>query len=121
MQYKYAILSLTFLTSSAAFAQTTSPQTPRLDARQAKQDARINQGVTSGALTSNEAARLDSGQDRLQAAEERVKADGVVTAKERARLEHGADVQSRHILKQKTDRQVDRNHDGKRDRPARVR
>lgn len=119
MKPYFLIASLAVIASSTTFAQTTNSQTPRLDARQARQEARINQGAASGALTTKEANRLEAGQDRLQAAEDKTKADGVVTNAERAKLEHKADVQSRHIARQKTDRQTDRNHDGKRDRPAR--
>lgn len=118
MKRFFLVVSLTVIASSAIMAQTNT-ETPRFDARQAKQEARINQGATSGTLTTNEVNRLEAGQDRLQAAESRVKADGVVTKAERARLEHGADVQSRHIARQKGDRQTDRNHDGKKDRPVR--
>jgi tellurite resistance protein len=121
MQRKLTIIVMALMASTAAFSQTSSTETPRLDARQAKQEARIGQGVSSGGLTTNEAARLDAAQDRLQAAEDKAKADGVLTARERARLEHSADVQSRRIARQKGDRQVDRNLDGKKDRPTRAR
>jgi hypothetical protein len=103
----------------AATAQAGT-DTPRFDARQARQADRIEQGVASGALTAREAARLQRGQDHLQNVENQVKADGVVTRHERARLEHAADVQSKRIYRQKHDRQHDYNHDGRIDRPARA-
>lgn len=93
--------------------------TPNLDQRQANQQKRIDQGVASGQLTNREAARLEKGQERVQKMEDKVKADGKVTAKERARLQKAENVQSRQIAKEKHDRQRDRNHDGKKDRPAR--
>lgn len=96
------------------FAQTA---TPRIDQRQANQEARIQQGVQSGSLTQREAARLEHGQDHVQNMEDKAKADGVVTKRERARLEHAENVQSRRIYAQKHDRQHDFNHDGKVDRP----
>jgi hypothetical protein len=98
-----------------AFAQ--APATPRVDQRQANQEARIQQGVQSGALTPKEAARLEKGQDRVANLEDKAKADGTVTAKERARLKHAQDKQSARIYRQKHDAQTDVNHDGKVDHP----
>lgn len=106
-----------------AYAQTAanrdSAATPGIDKRQAEQQRRIDQGVQSGQLTPKEATRLEKGQARVQKMEDKAKADGKVTAKERARIQHAQNVESRHIAKEKHDRQRDRNHDGKRDRPAR--
>lgn len=105
------------------FAQTAPAKdpaaTPGIDKRQAEQQKRIDQGVQSGQLTSKEAARLEKGQERVQAMEDKAKADGKVTKQERARIQHAQNVQSRHVAKEKHDRQHDRNHDGKRDRPGR--
>ena len=111
-----ATSALTVLFASNVMAQAN---TPRFDQRQANQDKRIDAGVASGRLTENEAARLDKGQDRLESMEDKAKADGVVTKHERARLQQAENVQSRHIARQKHDRQNDRNHDGKNDRHAR--
>ncbi len=86
-------------------AQSGTPSTPRIDQRQEKQEQRINQGVASGALTEKEAARLQKEQDRLQKAEDKALADGKVTRKERARLEHRQDRASKHIYRQKHDKQ----------------
>ena len=55
----------------------------------------------------------------MQKVEDKAKADGVVTKKERARIQQAENVQSRHIARQKHDRQRDMNHDGKKDRPGR--
>lgn len=105
------------------YAQTTPAKdpaaTPGIDKRQAEQQKRIDQGVKSGELTQREAARLEKGQERVQRMEDKAKADGKVTKQERARIQHAQNVESRHIAKEKHDRQHDRNHDGKRDRPGR--
>ncbi len=105
------------------FAQTAPAKdpaaTPGIDKRQAEQQKRIDQGVKSGELTAKEAARLEKGQDRVQKMEDKAKADGKVTAKERERIQQAQNVQSRHVAREKHDRQHDRNHDGKRDRPGR--
>jgi hypothetical protein len=105
----------------AAFALPVLAQTntPNIDQRQANQQQRIDQGVKSGQLTGKEAARLEKGQEHVQKVEDKAKADGKVTKNERARIQHAENVQSRHIAKQKHDRQRDMNHDGKKDRPGR--
>jgi hypothetical protein len=87
----------------SAHAQTAS--TARIDARQANQERRIEQGEKSGQLTEREAARLEQGQARVQKMEERAVADGKVTKKERARIEYAQDRQSRKIYRQRHDRQ----------------
>jgi len=116
---KTAVIALILASPLAALAQSNA--TPGFDQRQVNQEQRIQQGVQSGALTPREAARLERGQQNLQAKENRAKADGVVTRQERVRLQHAEDVQSRRIYAEKHDRQHDYNHDGKVDRPARVR
>ena len=79
--------------------------TPRLNAREANQRARIHNGVDSGELTRRETRRLAAGQVHLHRAEARAKADGVVTGRERAWLQHEANQQSRRIHRQKHDAQ----------------
>lgn len=97
--------AVTMLFIAPAFAQTTTPVTPKVDQRQANQAARIEQGKASGELNAKEAARLDAGQAKVAAAEDKAKADGKVTRKERAKLQHMENKQSRHIAKQKHDKQ----------------
>lgn len=111
-----AIAVLCAILPVAAFAQTN---TPRVDQREARQEARIDQGAASGSLTQREAARLDRGQRHIDNMESRAKSDGVVTGQERKRLDHAQNVQNRHIRAEKHDRQHDYNHDGRKDRPHR--
>jgi hypothetical protein len=80
-------------------AQTSS--TPRVDQRQANQEARIQQGVQSGQLTPGEAAKLEKGQAKVQVLENKAVADGKVTAKERAKPEKAQNRQSKKIAKKK--------------------
>ncbi len=115
MKMKQLIAAIVLAAPILASAQTTS--TPRIDQRQLNQDARIDQGAQSGALTQKEAARLDQGQQHVQNMENKAVADGKVTAKEKARIEHAQDQQSQRIYRQKHDRQHDLNHDGRIDRP----
>jgi len=99
-----------------AFAQAS---TPRVDQRQANQEQRIDQGLSSGSLTQREANRLERGQQRVDNMENQAKADGVVTRHERAELHRAQDRQSERIYAQKHDRQHDFNHNGRVDRPRR--
>ena len=111
MKIKTVASIAALLLGSAVFAQTppTAPKdptaTPRLDQRQANQQKRIDTGVASGSLTPKEADRLKAQQERTAKMEEKAKADGVVTKKERAALDHRENKTSRHIARQKHDRQ----------------
>lgn len=96
---------LAALAAIAILPVAAQTATPRVDQRQANQEARIEQGVKSGELTKKEAAKLKAGQAKVQRKEDKAKADGVVTAKERAGLEHAQDKQSRKIAKEKHDKQ----------------
>ena len=93
-----AIASLLIMTAGLASASTA---TPRVDRREARQHARIQQGVRSGQLTPGEAARLRAGQHHVHVMQHRAKADGVVTPRERARLTHAQNHQSRRIYRLK--------------------
>ena len=107
-----ALAALSLALAGSVFAQTTPPSTPaalntpRVDKREAKQQARIDQGVASGQLTQKETTRLENGQARVNQAETNAKADGKVTRKERKHLDHMQDKQSRHIKRQKHDKQM---------------
>jgi hypothetical protein len=93
---------------AAALAAISVPAlagTPRLDAREHNQRARIAQGVRSGELTRPETRRLVAGERRLHRHERYAKSDGVVTPAERARLERNADRMSARIYRQKHDPQ----------------
>lgn len=94
-----AVLMLTTLAANAG------NQTPRADAREARQDARIVQGVASGELTTREAVKLEARQAHIENVEDRAKADGKVTAAERIKLERKQDRSSRAIHRQKHDGQ----------------
>ena len=91
-----------------ALAGPVLADTPVLDQRQERQAERIRQGWQQGDLTRQEAGRLVQGQKRLRRMEHRAESDGQVTAQERARLQHQANVQSRHIYRQRHDRQTGR-------------
>ena len=96
-----AVFALAGFASTAAFAQDT----PRVDARQARQQARIAQGAASGALTAREERRLERQQSAIAAREAAAKADGTVTAQERRALNRAQNRASHDIAQQKHDRQ----------------
>jgi len=93
------------LLATAALPVAAQTATPRVDQRQANQEARIEQGVQSGELTKRETAKLEQGQSKVQKMETKAKADGQVTQKERARLAKAQDKQSKKIYKEKHDKQ----------------
>jgi hypothetical protein len=90
--------------SIGAFAN--EPATPRVDARQVKQEKRIEKGVESGQLTGKEATRLEEQQGHVAAVETRAKADGTVTAAERRHLNRAQNHSSSSIYHQKHDAQT---------------
>ena len=100
------VAALLATASLSAFAQ--SSPLPGVDARQANQDRRIDQGIASGALTAPEARRLERGERRIDRIEDRALADGTVTRGERHRLRDAQRVESRRIFAQKHDARVRR-------------
>ena len=93
-----AALSVVLIAFAASMA---SAATPRIDRREARQHARIQQGVRSGELTRREALSLRAGQRHVHRMEWRAKSDGVVTPRERARMTRAQNHQSRRIYRLK--------------------
>lgn len=77
--------------------------TPRIDANEAQQRMRIEDGRRSGQLTHREYARLMAEQDRIASMERRAKADGIATWEERRIIRQAQEDASRHIYKEKSD------------------
>ncbi len=94
------------LVSVASFAQTAAPATPKVDAREVKQDARIQQGVASGQLNAKETYRLEKQQANINRVEANAKADGTVTKGERKHLNHMQNKASKNVHHQKHDAQT---------------
>ena len=112
IRHTFALSLLSLAAASGAFAQTAAPAapatpaaTPGIDARQARQEQRIDQGVASGQLNKRETRRLDREQSAINRVENKAKADGTVTAQERKRLHHLQDHASKDISRQKHDAQ----------------
>jgi len=104
--FRTALLAASLIGGSfVSLGAWAGTDTPRVDRREQRQEARIDQGIASGQLTARETHRLDREQAHIQRAESHVKADGQVTARERARLERMQDRASADIRRQKHDRQ----------------
>jgi opacity protein-like surface antigen len=97
-----AVCGLILGINGQAFAQA---ETPVIDQRQANQEQRIDQGVASGQLNEREANRLNKQQEHVNKMEDRAKSDGVMTKRERARIGAAQHRASRHIAREKHDRQ----------------
>ena len=102
----FAVCVLTLAGATAVQAQHVhATDTPRIDARQAHQQARIAAGLADGSLTRHEAQHLQRQQRHIRRAEAHAKADGVLTAHERHRLARLQDHASRSIQRQRHDGQ----------------
>lgn len=77
----------------------------RIDARQARQANRIQQGIRSGELTRREAARLKEQQAYIRELERKAERDGRITPAERARIRAAQNAASRAIFHEKNDAQ----------------
>ncbi len=69
--------------------------------REARQQARIDQGVDSGQITAGEYRCLEREQGRIEAHRQRAWSDGVLTPGETCRLTRGQNRASRHIWRSK--------------------
>lgn len=77
-----------------------------INARQAKQMARIQEGFRQGALTKFEYSELMREQDAIRDMERRFLNDGRLDPREYARLDQALDVASHNIFDEKHDRQA---------------
>ncbi len=97
----YAVLSAGLLAAGGASAQSMGS----IDAREANQQERIEQGRADGQLTRGETRRLEQGEQRIDRYEARARADGVVTPQERQRLDGMLNRESHDIYQQSHDNQ----------------
>lgn len=91
------ILALLVLASVAR----VQAQTAHEERRNARQQARIQQGTSSGSLSAQEQAQLNKGQAHVDNMEAKADADGTVTKKEQAKIQRAQDRQSRRIYRDK--------------------
>jgi len=100
-QILFAVSALVLMTG-ISYAEA---ETPVIDQRQTNQEQRIDQGIASGQLNEREANRLNKQQEHVNKMEDRAKSDGVMTKRERARIGAAQARASRHIAREKHDRQ----------------
>jgi hypothetical protein len=98
----FAAVALALVAGSASAGTADA----NINHRQARQHARIADGVASGQLTARETARLNAEQRAIAAEERFYKRDGRLTAWERADLQRDLDRASRDIYRQKHDAQT---------------
>lgn len=92
--------------SIVANAQTDRHRSRGINAREARQERRIDQGIYSGELTRNEIRRLEREQNHIDRLEDRYRTSGDgLSPRERERLERALNHSSRDIYRQKHDRQ----------------
>lgn len=101
---RIVLASLTALTLSAAVSTGASAY-DQIDARQAAQAARIQQGIRSGEINRFEAMRLRAEQARIAQLERRAEADGRVDRREAAVIRNAQNQASRHIYQESHDSQ----------------
>ena len=86
-----------------AILQLNAQATPRANARQANQQARIIEGKRSGELSPEESRKLQMQQGHIRRTKRQAKADGVVTPAERAKVNRKQNRASRNIAVEKKD------------------
>jgi hypothetical protein len=104
-----AAVAAALMSGFAAEGFAAGTRDPGVNARQASQRARVQQGVKSGELTRRETRKVVEEQRDVRQLERAYKSDGTLTARERADLHHEQNQASRSIYRQKHDAQ---------DRPA---
>ena len=102
-----ALLATSTLAGASDYGYGGSAQR-EIDARQAQQERRIQQGVRSGEVSRSEYSRLENEQARIRDLERQAKADGHISRAEAARIREAQNQASRHIYQEK--------HDGERRR-----
>ena len=96
---KNAVIALLVVLSvGSVFSQA---KTPRVDRRERRQQARIQEGVKSGELTGKEAAKLEAQQGKIQKDEMKAKADGTISPAERMKLKREQNRANRNINRKK--------------------
>ncbi|MEO7150842.1 MAG: hypothetical protein ABIX46_03885 [Burkholderiaceae bacterium] len=107
-------LVLVALTAGAAFSASAQgfarSETPEVDVRQARQEARIERALSHGELTRFEARDLRRGQRQIARVEAASKADGFVSRSEMRTLTTLLDEADQKIRQMSHDRDTRRRH-----------
>ncbi len=100
---KRTILAIALVAAGASTANAYGSSTRSIDAVQANEARRIEQGLRDGSLTRREAAGLQSEQRRIEQLESRAKADGRITRSEAEQISRAQQSASRHIYQERHD------------------
>ena len=103
-----AVAGLMALAPMVTASAATAPKWQRkgIEARQRHQNARIERGERTGALTYRESERLERQEARIERQEDRYRySGGRFTAAERARIQRELNRESRRIYREKHDGQ----------------
>jgi hypothetical protein len=96
------LIGFSIVTSAQEFRRNHN-----INAREARQQRRIDQGIISGQLTNREIRRLEGEQNRIDRIEDRYRDSGNgLNPSERGRLERDLNRSSRDIYRQKHDKQI---------------
>ncbi|QEM06500.1 hypothetical protein DIU31_024390 [Mucilaginibacter rubeus] len=90
-----------FVAGMAMTSAVKAQRTPVINQREHHQVGRINQGVSSGALTHSEAAHLRAREQNIRADKRMAKATGTMTPARRANLNARENRLSRSIYRKK--------------------
>ena len=96
-------LAIAVLSTVVALGAANAQARGSVDAREARQDARISAGIAGGQLTRCEAARLTTRESRIEASEARYRASGGLQPAERRNLQRRLNSVSRDIHEQRHD------------------
>ncbi len=101
------LITLSAILAACTFAVPAMAQRggDRVDARQDRQQHRIERGFRSGDLTRQEVRRLDRGQHRIDRMQRHAREDGRVTRHERRRIHREVERQDRRIYRERHDGQ----------------
>lgn len=101
------LMTLSAIVAACTFAVPAMAQRggDGVEARQDRQQQRIEKGFRNGELTRNEVRRLEHGQQRIDRMQRQARSDGRVTGHERQRIHKEVARQDRNIQRERHDRQ----------------
>jgi hypothetical protein len=104
--FHLAIIAAAVLAAVPALAETpgSARRFTATENRDARQDTRIDNGVTGGGINANEAARLEAQQARIDTSETRLAADGNFSRRDYARIDYRQDKANRSIFRARNNR-----------------
>ena len=100
---KRTIIALTLIAAGASGAHAYGSSTRDIDAEQAREAARIEQGIRNGSINRWEATRLKQEQRRIERLESRAMADGRISRSEHDQIRAAQARANQHITRESND------------------